>query len=764
MFFYAFLSSVSAQEKDCSLVISGYVLDEHSKEPLPFSSVQVLPKGKATAADDKGFFKIEGLCPGNYELICSHVGCSPVYQTIELNSNVEVNFYPEHHAEELNAVVIRGEKVKEVETLNTAVIKDEELLLTRGDPLGENLKEIPGMTSLNTGASISKPMLHGMTGQRLLIMNNGIRHEAQQWGNEHAPELDPFVSTELSVIKGPQGVRYGPDAIAGVVRVDPSELPTLPGLKADINLIGNSNGRQGIASATLEGALKKINGLGYRIQGTLKRGGNFHTPDYYLDNTAMREYNFSWGVGYFKKAAGIEFFYSQFNSDIGILRASHIGNLTDLQNAFEASQPRGKDEFTYDIARPWQHLEHELFKAKAYLRISEKNRLLFVFGRQYNLRDEYDVPHLGRRDNTDPELSWEITTHTGELVFENNSSKGFFGKFGFMGMNQKNTYEGRFFIPNFTKTGAGLFALQSWKKGRWLFEAGARYDYYDQKVYLWEGDSLLEPEYTFQNFTLSAGANYQFNPNLKLFLNIGSAWRPPYVNEMFSDGVHHGSASYEIGNPNLTEEKSLQFTLGGEWTSQRVFISSEAYYTDFQNYIYLKPHKPPTLTIRGAFPTFIYDQVPAVYYGWDFLGRFDLSKQFEWTVKASIVRAYEKENSEFLVFIPADRLETEIRFKVPNLEKEKNTFIGLGAQLVAKQWRVNPEVDYVPPPEAYQLVFLKAGTRLWMGKQPLNLVLRVNNLLNTRYRDYLNRYRYFADDLGRNISLKINLPINFTNN
>ncbi len=215
--FISCLDFVRAQEKDCSLVISGYVLDQHTKEPLPFSSVQIMPEGKATAADDKGFFKIEGLCPGTYALLCSHVGCSPVYDTIEISSDMEVNFFPEHHAEELNAVVIRGEKVKEVQTLNTAVIKDEELLLTRGDPLGENLKEIPGMTSLNTGASISKPMLHGMTGHRLLIMNNGIRHESQQWGNEHAPEIDPFVSTQMEVIKGPQGVRYGPDAIAGVV-------------------------------------------------------------------------------------------------------------------------------------------------------------------------------------------------------------------------------------------------------------------------------------------------------------------------------------------------------------------------------------------------------------------------------------------------------------------------------------------------------------------------------------------------------------------
>ena len=366
-----------AQQENCTLSISGRVLDEHTGEPLPFSTIQIKPTGNSTAADSEGYFEINNLCPGEYELICSHVGCEPVKETLNLSTNQEFNFYPEHHAEELNAVVIKGEKPVERNTLSIASIEAEKLLLTRGEPLGENLKEIPGMASYNTGASISKPMLHGMTGQRLLILNNGIRHESQQWGNEHAPEIDPFVSGKLEVIKGPQSVRYGPDAIGGVVRVDPQDLPTLPGLKADLNLVGASNGLQGVASASIEGATKKIKGLAYRAQGTIKRGGNFNAPNYYLDNTGVREYNFSWGLGYFKKPAGLEVFYSQFNTDIGILSASHIGNLTDLENAFNSEKPAGDSRFTYEILPPWQHLEHELFKAKSYLRTGKKQQAFF---------------------------------------------------------------------------------------------------------------------------------------------------------------------------------------------------------------------------------------------------------------------------------------------------------------------------------------------------------------------------------------------------
>ena len=387
-----------------------------------------------------------------------------------------------------------------------------------------------------------------------------------------------------------------------------------------------------------------------------------------------------------------------------------------------------------------------------------------VYGRQYNLRQEYDVDHLGKDENNDPELQFEITTHTGEVILENSFSKSYFSKIGVFGMDQKNTYEGRFFIPNFNKSGLGIFTVQSYEVNQWLFEAGLRYDYFFQEVFLWEGDSLLKPELTYQNLSFSVGASYTVNPFLNLFLNFGTAWRPPSVNEMFSDGVHHGSASYEIGNPDLVEEQSRQISLGGNWESKRIRINSEVYYIDFQNYIYLKPFKPPTLTIRGAFPTFIYDQVAAHYYGWDFLGELSITKNLDWSIKSSIVRAFNKETSEFLVFIPADRIESELRLNIPNIKKEKNTFIGIGVQWVAKQWRVDADLDYVPPPDAYQLVFLKAGTRLWLGNQAINLALRINNLFNTGYRDYLNRYRYFADDLGRNISLKINIPLDLINN
>ncbi len=734
-------------------------MDEHTGEALPFATIQIKPNGPATVADSLGNFLFTSLCSGRYVIICSHVGCDPVFDTLDLDKNEFIEFTPEHHAEELHAVLIRGEKLEEPTTFSSRKIKAEDMELSRGEPLGENLKSIPGMTSINTGGTISKPVLHGLTGQRLVILNNGIRHESQQWGNGHAPEVDPYISQEIEVKKGAQSVQYGPDAIAGAVLIQPKALPSRPGLKGELNLAGFSNGWAGVASATLEGSMAKVPGLSYRIQGTLKRGGDQRTPNYNLTNTGVREYNFSWAAGYLKRRAGLEFFYSQFNSDLAILSAAHIGNLTDLQTAFSRSEPFLIKPFSYEINRPFQHLEHELFKVRSYWKPSENTRVNLVYGRQFNLREEYDKPHFRTKSYGDnPELDFRITTHTADLNLESWSNNRYSGKIGVFGMAQKNSFVGRYFIPFFEKEGLGIYAYETAKFGDFLVQAGARYDVFNQKVYLFEGDSGYIDERSFSNFSLTAGLNYTPDPKWKFGFNLGSAWRPPYVNEMYSDGVHHGSATYEIGNPNLIEEKSIQINLDGEYKTKRLNLYAEAYYINFQNYIYLKPELEPTLTIRGAFPTFIYDQVPAHYYGLDLSSRAKLSDRVEWTLRSSIVRAFNKNTNEFLVFIPADRIDNQIRYKLPNRKKERNGFIGIGNTYVFKQWRVDPEAEYVPPPEAYALFYVEAGLRVWVGKQPLNLFFKVNNLLNTSYRDYLNRYRYFVDDLGRNISFKINIP------
>ena len=275
------------------------------------------------------------------------------------------------------------------------------------------LEEVNGIRTLKTGNSIAKPIIHGLHSNRVLILNNSIRQEGQQWGAEHAPEIDPFVSNSISVIKGASAIKYGFDAIGGVVLIEPQKISDSAGMYGELNLIGFSNGRQGAISGSVNSRFKKIPALSISLQGSMKRGGNNHTPNYFLKNTGIKEYNFSSAVNWEKKNYGVNFFYSQFNTDLGIFSGSHIGNLTDLQNAFQQSEPVESSGFSYLIDRPRQHIEHELTKASYYLKTGTIGKLNFVYGRQYNLRYEYDK-HKPLNDSlanlNNPELKLELTS------------------------------------------------------------------------------------------------------------------------------------------------------------------------------------------------------------------------------------------------------------------------------------------------------------------------------------------------------------------
>jgi len=757
------LTSYSQNNSNCNFSLSGKVIDNHDKSILKFANIYIKELEKGAVSDINGNYTIDNLCSGTYSITVSHVGCEPVTTSITINGNTKKNFYPEHHAEELKQFALVEQAYVEEETVARKELSSEELNQSRGKSLGESLKQITGVTSLNTGNSISKPVIHGLHSDRVLILNNGIRQEGQQWGNEHAPEIDPYIANKLSVIKGAEGIRYGANAIAGVVLVEPGALRDSAGINGELNLAGASNGRLGVSSGMLEGNIGMLNGLSWRVQGTLKRSGNISSPDYFMKNTGLKEYNFSWASGYLKQKFGIETFYSQFNTDIGIFSAAHIGNLTDLQRAIDAEEPLESADFSYEIVRPYQHIEHELFKVKSYLATGEAGKLELVYARQYNLREEYDK-HVSRNDSIAalnlPELQFEITTHTGSLVWSQNRKGAFKAQLGASGIYQANTYEGREFIPAFIKFGSGFFLIEKWRSKNYKLEleAGLRYDYIYQQVYTWIKREYIEPEYIYHNVSGSLGAIYKPTENLTARINHGMAWRPPNVSELFSDGVHHGAAAVEIGDTNLVAEKAHNTILGVDYVNDNWLIQTEVYYNYINNFIYLKPSLPATLTIRGAFPTFKYEQVNASFTGIDFKASYRFYKSLWWKGKASILRAYNHTTQEGIVGMPANRFENAIEYKLEKLKAFRNVYTEIGFQNVLTQNNVPANSDYLAPPEGYGLLNFKAGFSLPTYKQQKIVVdFEISNLLNTAYRDYLNRFRYYADEMGRNYSLKIKI-------
>lgn len=661
---------------------------------------------------------------------------------------------------ELKQVEVIGKKKEQTPTQSSVELSGKELDHARGLSLGEMLQKVPGVSVLQTGPTIFKPVVQGMYGQRVLIMNNGVRQEGQQWGSEHAPEIDPFVASRITVVKGASSVRYGSDAIGGVILVDPRPLRKEAGWGGEVNLGAFSNNRAGVGSAILEYSPGKVSGLSGRIQGTYRRAGNSRTPDYYLKNTGLEEYNFSYALGYLKRKAGIELFYSQFNTELGIFSASHIGNLTDLQRAIESSVPLETSGFSYKIDRPYQQVSHELFKASSYLRTGSGNKLSVNYAFQYNDRKEYDK-HKPLNDSLaeldQPELELHITTHTANLLYEHQLGKSLNGAFGVTGIAQGNVYLGRFFIPNFKSYAGGIFLTEQWQRNRWMAEAGIRYDYKRLQVFYYEKNVYQDPEFNFGNFSGSLGASYQAASHVKLRANIGTAFRPPHVSELFSNGLHHGAASVEVGNKNLRSERAYNFSLSANLQYTKLYAEVNAYYTRIQDYIYLAPVFPATLTIRGAFPTFQYTQIEADFAGVDAWLSDSLNKNFTVTSKGSVLYAYNNTANERLILTPPARIENGVLWHFRLGKKLVHPFMGLSNTIVFRKQSLPDSSDYAPAPEGYTLFNAQAGVSIPFGKRDLDITIACNNILNERYREYLDRFRYYSDAIGRNFSVRLKM-------
>jgi iron complex outermembrane receptor protein len=290
-----------------------------------------------------------------------------------------------------------------------------------------------------------------------------------------------------------------------------------------------------------------------------------------------------------------------------------------------------------------------------------------------------------------------------------------------------------------------------------MLEAGARTDFINQDVFRRVRSEVVNEQQQFESITSSFGAIYTAAEKFTVRANIATAWRPPNISELYSDGVHHGSASYEIGDMSLGSEQSRHASLGLDFTGKRLSVNAEVYVNHIENFIFLAPQLPPTLTIRGAFPTFAYRQTDALLRGFDAELKYQLPLNLQYNLRGSVLRATDQLSNEHLVLMPPDRLQHELRLQLPESARFGSKYVAVQLEQVAEQTRV-PNTDFAPPPPAYQLLHFELGSKILIGSRTVSGKLQFNNLLNTRYRQYLNRFRYFTDELGRDIQLAVQIP------
>jgi iron complex outermembrane receptor protein len=762
-------SNFSVNAQACKEDQEVRVIDGKSGNPLPGASLLLSGRNKAYFTNSQGAAAIDQLCEAiSYTLQVRYIGYMPLQVDFTLRKGSILEISLSEEAIGLAAVVVEGTR-NPAPTKPTEQLSGLSLQQTRGKSLGESLKGLPGLNSLQTGPGISKPVIQGLHSNRILILNNGIRLEGQQWGAEHAPEIDPFIANKITVIKGAEGVRYGPDAIGGVIILEPNELNISRPLEGEINIAGSSNGRMGVASAILSGSPLKAKDFNWRAQITGKRGGDFHTPDYGLMNTGIRELNYSVAAAINKPTRNLEVFFSQFSTEVGIMRSAHIGNVTDLEEAIQRDRPFYVRDFTYSIDNPRQELSHSLIKVRASQLLPKLGVIEIKYGGQWNDRKEFDIRRGGRSERAAIDMS--LTTHSLDLTMKHKPLGDVSGEIGLTGMYQQNrNIPGTGvspLIPFFNQASTGVYVIEKYVKPSYEIEFGARYDYRNLEVKTFDAlDNLVNPILNFRNAVFTLGGQFDLTEHWKFSTNVGSAWRPPHVSELFSNGLHHGVAAIERGlfYPegflvpeaeilNIKSENSYKWVNELAYQGARFRISANPYLQHIENFIYLQPDPGSyLLTIRGSFPVASYKQTDAFLYGLDVNAGLDLPLGLSLTGSYSMVRARDLIQDNFIIWMPADQIRGGIN---KTFTSRLNPFLSLGFLHVAQQTRVDAEADFAPPPAAYQLFSLSGGFSIPSEEHHWNVFLQAENLLNQRFRDYMNRLRYYADDMGRNISLRV---------
>ena len=741
------------------------IIEDKGGQPLPSAVVHFL--GKHFVSDSNGKVSIPKLSQGKYPIKVNYLGFLDYEAIITIPAPNPYRVTMQEEVNQLAGTTLIGHVAKPVTA--TVAIDKPKLQQKSGEELAKVLTTVTGVSMIQTGATIAKPVIHGLHSNRILILNNEVRQEGQQWGADHAPEIDPAVADRIAVVKGADAVRYGSDALGGVVVITPNKLPYGDGLHGQISPSFASNGRKTATTLKLESGVPHLHHWAWRLQGTLKRSGDIHTADYMLNNTAAAEANFSAAIGMQQETGAAELFYSRYENESSVFYGSHIGNLDDLLARFEIGRPLTTYPFSYSIQAPKQKVVHHLLKAKAYYFLPFGGKLTAQYAFQKDIRQEFSVRRLDR--TRIPALNMWLTTHLAEVFWENMDAPHWKtllgGSFSLQdNYNQPGTGVVPV-IPNFASVGYGAFAIEKYHKDNWNAEAGLRYDY---KYLSADGYDMYSQRYggehNFHNITYSLGGAWQATPHSSLSSNIGVAWRAPQVNELYSSGLHHGAGTYNLGEASLSPETGVKWitSLSYNHPDRGVRLTADAYVQLIKNYIYDYPTGEVRTLFSGVYPIFQYTQADAFFRGVDIDASVRLAKwgalaqSLSYGLRGSVVFANELKTHRYFPFIPAPRLSQSLEWKSQPKGLFQSLEASIGHTFVAKQTHFERSQELVATtPDAYHLFEAAIGGTIAIGEQQtLSVRLSAENLFNQLYKEYTNRFRYYAHDLGRNVYLRLN--------
>jgi iron complex outermembrane receptor protein len=776
--------------KSIKVTLSGKISDAKTGEALAGASVHFPDLRIGAVSDDKGIYKIQNIPQGIFLIEVSYLGYASIVESIDLNGNVQKDFTLSPSYIENQAVTVMGvssaTSVKRT-PIPVNIVKREDLFRNTSTNLIDNLSKTPGVAQVSTGPAISKPFIRGLGYNRVIVVNDGIKQEGQQWGDEHGIEIDELNVNRVEILKGPASLTYGSDALAGVVNI----ISILPAPEGHIkgNVLGSyqTNNRQRNLHADIGG---NSNGFIWGVYGSYKAAADYKNKfDGYVFNSKFNEKNFGGYVGLNKNWGFSHLYFSRFDQHLGLVegdRDDATGQFIKLvnDNGVESEEiATDKDFKSIDPYIGRQRIQHTKIATDNSFNIG-KDRLTLTVGYQRNQRQEFG-------NILDPEekaLYFDLNTINYNVQYHFAEQKNWRTTIGVNGMHQTNKNKGvEVLIPEYSLFDIGGFIYTQKRINKVTLSGGLRFDNrsLDSKE-LMEGSDLKFPGFnkSFSNVSGSAGLTYEASDMITLKLNVARGFRAPAVAELSSNGAHEGTNRFEYGEQDLKSETSLQTDAGIEIASQHVSFNANIFFNPISNFIYYRKLEAvgggDSLIIDGAetFFAFRFNQANAKLYGAEFnldihphpLDWLHVNNTFSY-VRGMLNVA--QDGSKNLPFIPAGRLIDDIRADFAKKGKAfKNGFFQIELDNTFKQNKPFTGFNTETETPGYSLVNAAIGGDFASkGKTMFSLFFAANNIGDKAYQNHLSRLKYAPENLvtgrvgvfnmGRNFSIKLNVPFDF---
>lgn len=714
-------------------------ISDHQNKPISNINISIPEVHKEVISNESGNFELNNVPSGTFTIVFSSVGYETQSKKINVGQNeIIVNVTLQETVHQMDEVII-STAFNKLQSQNVMKVEHQsvkELQKKGTSTLIEGLATIPGVSQISTGTSIGKPVIRGLSGNRVLVYSQGVRLENQQFGEEHGLGLNDAGVESVEVIKGPASLLYGSDAIGGVLYLNPEKFAKTNSSELNFNqkYFTNTKGTNSSFGYKLSG-----DDLKFSARVSNNKHADYEIPDGdKVTNTRYNELDFKTGLGYSNSSFSTVFRYNYNKLDLGIPE-----NAPEVSGA-EQTGSKHPDFPKQGVFSQILSLNNSIF--------FRNSKLDADFGYIDNDRSEFE-------DSDVAVLHMKLKTYNYNVKY----TLPKFGKFetiiGTQGMHQTNTNSGEeYLIPNATTNDYGVFGTVNYEWNKNTIQAGVRFD--NRNITSETHGEVGEEGYfegidkKFQSFNSSLGFKTNLKENITLRVNLASGFRAPNLAELTSNGVHEGSNRYEIGNFNLKNEQNFQTDLNLEYRNPHFEVFVNGFYNHVTNYIFISPNG----TIIDGNDVYDYVQDNAALFGGE-AGIHFHPHPLDWLHITSSFESVtgKKSNGDNLPLIPANKWDNSFKTEFKSTKYFKESFAVVNVEYTLNQ---NNSSEFETKSNDYTLVNLGFGGKVILGKTAFDVNLNANNLLDKTYISHLSRLKTDGiPNIGRNIVLGVNFTI-----